>query len=98
MATINDIGIPGVGSGILHPKHKNRWRVTFANIGGGADSQPLSLQAVTVTRPVLTFDEVQLDRYTARAWVAGKYTFEPITISFEDDVTGQATKVLQDQQ
>lgn len=97
MATINDIGIPGVGSGILHPKAKNRWRVTFANMAGGTDSQPLSLQAVTVTRPVLTFDEVQLDRYTARAWVAGKYTFEPMTISFEDDVTGLASQVLQDQ-
>ena len=97
MATINDIGIPGVGSGILHPKQKNRWRVTFANLGGGADSQPLSMQAITVTRPVLSFEEVQLDRYVSRAWVAGKYTFEPMTITFEDDVTGSASQVLQQQ-
>lgn len=97
MATINDIGIPGVGSGILQPKLKNRWRVTFANMGGGADSQPLSLQAVTLTRPVLSFEEVQLDRYNARAYVAGKYTFEPMTITFEDDVTSTATQVLQEQ-
>ncbi len=97
MATINDIGIPGVGTGILHPKQKNRWRVTFANMGGGVDSQPLSVQAVTVTRPVLTFDEVQLDRYVSRAWVAGKYTFEPMTVSFEDDVTSLASQVIQDQ-
>ena len=55
MATINDIGIPGIGTGILHPKQKHRWRVTFANLGGGADSQPLSMQAVTVTRPSLSF-------------------------------------------
>lgn len=97
MATINDIGIPGVGSGILHPKQKNRWRVTFANLAGGTDSQPLSLQAVTVTRPVFSFEEIQLDRYTARAFIAGKYTFEPMTISFQDDVTGLASQVLQDQ-
>lgn len=97
MATINDIGIPGVGSGILQPKLKNRWRVTFANLGGGADSQPLSLQAVTLTRPVLSFEEVQLDRYNARAYVAGKYTFEPMTITFEDDVSSTATQVLQEQ-
>lgn len=97
MATINDIGIPGVGTGILQPKQKDKWRVTFANMGGGADSQPLSLQAVTVTRPSITFDEVQLDRYVSRAFVAGKYTYEPMTISFEDDVTGQASQVLQDQ-
>ena len=97
MATINDIGIPGVGTGILQPKLKNRWRVTFANLGGGEDSQPLSLQAVTLTRPVLSFEEVQLDRYNARAYVAGKYTFEPMTITFEDDVTGTATQTLQEQ-
>lgn len=97
MATINDIGIPGVGTGILQPKQKDKWRVTFANMGGGADSQPLSLQAVTVTRPSISFDEVQLDRYVSRAFVAGKYTYEPMTISFEDDVTGQASQVLQDQ-
>ena len=97
MATINDIGIPGVGSGILQPRQKNRWRVTFANMGGGEDSQPLSMQAITVTRPVLSFEEVQLDRYVSRAWIAGKYTFEPMTITFEDDVTGTASRVLQAQ-
>lgn len=97
VATINDIGIPGVGTGILHPKQKNRWRITFANLGGGADSQPLSLQAITVTRPVVSFEEVQLDRYNSRAWVAGKYNFEPITLSFEDDVSGSASRVIQDQ-
>lgn len=91
------MGIPGVGSGILQPKLKNRWRVTFANMGGGIDSQPMSLQAVTLTRPSLAFDEVQLDRYNSRAYVAGKYTFEPMTLTVEDDVTGQASQVIQDQ-
>lgn len=97
MATINDLGIPGVGTGILQPKLKNLWRVTFANLGGGADSQPLSLQAITADRPKLSFEEVQLDRYNSRAWVAGKHTFEPINITFEDDVTGTASQVLQEQ-
>jgi hypothetical protein len=97
MATINDIGIPGVGTGILHPKLQHKWRVTFANIGGGSDSQPLSMQAINVTRPTLTFEEVQLDRYNSRAFVAGKHTFEPMTIVFEDDITGTASQVIQDQ-
>jgi hypothetical protein len=97
MSTINDIGIPGVGNGILHPRQKNRWRITFANLGGGADSQPLSMQAVTVTRPVISFEEIQLDRYVSRAFIAGKYTFEPMTLSFEDDVSGTAATVIQAQ-
>lgn len=97
MATINDIGIPGIGTGILQPKLKNRWRVTFANLGAGADSQPLSMQAINVTRPVLSFEEVQLDRYNSRAWVAGKHMFEPMTITFEDDISGSASRVIQAQ-
>lgn len=97
MATINDFGIPGIGTGILQPKLKHLWRVTFANLGGGADAQPLSLQAVTVTRPTFNFEEVQLDRYNSRAWVAGKHMWEPMTITFEDDVTGSASQVLQEQ-
>ena len=97
MATINDIGIPGVGSGILQPKLKNKWRVTFANLGGGADSQPVSMQAITITRPTLSFEEVQLDRYNSRAWIAGKHTFEPVTLTLEDDITGTASQVVQEQ-
>lgn len=97
MATINDIGIPGVGTGVLQPKLKNHWRVTFANMGAGADSQPLSMQAINITRPVLSFEEVQLDRYNSRVWVAGKHMFEPMTITFEDDISGTASAVLQAQ-
>lgn len=97
MATINDIGIPGVGTGILQPKQKHRWRATFANLGGGTDSQPLSMQVVTMQRPSVSFDEVQLDRYVSRAWVGGKYTWDEMPLSVEDDVTGTAAKVIQEQ-
>lgn len=97
MSTLMDIGIPGIGTGILQPKLKNRWRVQFINMGGGVSSQPLSMQCITVTRPTLSFDEVQLDRYNSKAWVAGKHTFEPFTATFEDDVTGTASKVIQAQ-
>lgn len=97
MATINDFGIPGVGSGILHPKHKNRWRATFANLGGGTDSQPMSMQAITVNRPKLTFEKIPLHRYNSIAFVAGKHTWEPMALTIEDDVTGSASTVIQAQ-
>ena len=85
MATINDIGIPGVGTGILEPKRKNRWRVTFANMGGGGvDSQPVSAQVITVTRPRLSFEEVALHRYNSVAWVAGKHTWEALTMTIQE--------------
>lgn len=97
LSTINDLGIPGVGTGILQPKLKNLWRVTFANLGGGADAQPLSVQATNIERPTLEFEEVQLDRYNSRAWVAGKHTFNPVTLTVEDDITGSASQVIQEQ-
>lgn len=97
MSTINDIGIPGVGSGILHPKHKNRWRVTFANLGGGADSQPVSMQAITVSRPRLNFEQIELHRYNSVAWVAAKHTWDEMTLTVQDDVTGSASAVIQSQ-
>lgn len=97
MSTISDMGIPGVGSGILHPKHKNRWRVTFANMGGGTDSQPVSMQAVTVSRPKLTFEKVPLHRYNSVAYVAGKHSWDPMTLTLQDDVTGTAGAVIQAQ-
>lgn len=99
MATVNQMGIPGVGTGILQPKLKNRWRVTFSGMGGeGASSQPLSMQVVTVERPKLSFQEVELHRYNSRAYVASKHEWQPINMSLEDDVTGSASAVIQAQQ
>ncbi|MFY0658062.1 MAG: hypothetical protein JXR12_15095 [Neptunomonas phycophila] len=98
MATINQFGIPGVGSGILQPKLKNRWRVTFIGMGGeGSSSQPVSHQAITVNRPTLRFDEVELNRYNSRAYVAGRHEWEPMNVTIEDDVTGSASKIVNEQ-
>lgn len=97
MSTINDIGIPGIGTGILHPKHKNRWRVTFANMGGGFDSQPVSMQATKISRPHLKFEKVQLHRYNSIAYIAAKHSWEPMSLTVQDDVTGTASRVLQAQ-
>ena len=97
MATINDMGIPGVGTGFLQPKLQNKWRVTFANMAGGVDSTPVSMQAITVSRPHLTHDEVELNRYNSRAWVASRHTWDPMTISLEDDIAGTASNVIQQQ-
>lgn len=97
MSTINDIGIPGVGSGILHPKQKNRWRVTFANMGGGTDSQPVSMQAISIERPKLTFAKVDLHRYNSVSYIASKHSWDPVTLVIQDDVTGTASTVIQAQ-
>lgn len=97
MSTIADLGIPGIGTGILQPKQKNKWRVTFQNLGAGADSQPVSMQAVSAARPTVKFEKVPLHRYNSISYIAGKHSWDPIDIVIEDDVTGAASAVLQQQ-
>jgi hypothetical protein len=104
MATMSQAGIYGVGTGILHPKHKNRFRVLFIGMGAAANGSSsvgvpndLSMQVITATRPQLEFEEVQLDRYNSRAYVAGKHTFSPMSITVEDDVTNRASGAIQAQ-
>lgn len=97
MATINDIGIPEVGYGILQPKQKNKWRVTFQNMAGLPSSQPISIQATKAARPTVTFKDVELHRYNSVSYIAGKHEWAPIDIVLEDDVTGSATSIIQAQ-
>lgn len=98
MATITDMGIASNYRGILQPKLKNRWRVTFVQIGGGlADPRDLTMQAVTVSRPQLDFDEVEIHRYNTIAFIASKHKWTECSISFEDDVTSGASKVIRNQ-
>jgi hypothetical protein len=102
MATLSQVGIAGVGNGVLAPKAKNRWRAIFIGLGGalGATAgvpNDLSLQVITATRPSLSFEEIQQDRYNSRVYVQGKQTFEPCTMTVEDDATNRAAHAIQTQ-
>ena len=50
-----------------------------------------------VARPNLSFDQVTLDVYNSRVYVAGKHTWEPITITLRDDVNNSVTKLVGEQ-
>ena len=99
MATLSQVGIPGSGNGILQPKLKNRWQVRFIGIAKAANGngKDLTAQAVTISRPNLSFEEVRLDRYNATAYVAGKHSWQPVNLTVEDDITGLAATLVQQQ-
>lgn len=103
MALIIDMGVTSDAGGIIHPKLKNKWRVNFHGIGGGRGdtgstrSDVLTLQAITGDRPKLEFEEIQLDRYNSRAWIAGKHMWQPANFTFEDDIGGRVTAIFQEQ-
>lgn len=97
MATINDFGVPQGGNGLLQPKLSFKWRVTFNGLGGGINSQPVTLNARTVSRPNIQFEEVAQHRYNGVAYVPGKYSFEDLRLMIEDDLNNLATNVIQQQ-
>lgn len=97
MATILNLGTPGTTPGILHPKQANRFIVQFQNIGGAVDSQVLTRQVVSVAKPVLTFSAVELHRYNAKAYVAGKHEWGAMALVLEDDIGSGAADVIRAQ-
>ena len=44
-------------------------------------------QVVSVTRPTLTHEEVTLDVYNSRIYLAGKHTWEPVSLVVRDDIS-----------
>ena len=72
-----------VGAVKVEPKHKNRWKVTFA---GGALDANTTANATDITRPSVVFDEIEVHRGESKAYFAGKPTFDPVTIDFDDSL------------
>lgn len=97
MALVSDMGVIGTGGEILQPKLKNRFRVSFIGFGLDPSSTPMTVQVISVDRPKLSFEEVVLDRYNSRAYIAGKHQFETMNMTIEDDIGGMATRLIQQQ-
>lgn len=100
MATLSNAGIAGYQGTILHPKHQNKWRITFQGIGrieGSVDARDLTVQTTNVQRPNLEFGEIAIHRYNSTAYVAGKHEWQPMSLTFEDDINGVASDVLKAQ-
>lgn len=65
--------------------------VSFGAVAGGLE---MTQQIMTVQKPKLDTDEVQLDSYNSRAWIAGKHTWTAITITLRDDITNSISKLV----
>lgn len=101
MATLSQMGVPAAGFGVLHPKQRYRWQVTFTNLArlvpAANNGRDLTRQATTIDRPNLEFDEVPIHRYNSVSYIAGKYTWQPLNLVVEDDITGLASVAVQGQ-
>jgi hypothetical protein len=83
--------------GLLMPKLQYRFRVTLENFGVSSPSTEITKQVIDVTRPNLTFENMELHVYNSKVNYAGKHTWEPITLNVRDDVTGGVQKLVGEQ-
>lgn len=75
------------------PKVKNRFRVIVTNFGVAA-SIALTQQVVSVSRPNVNFDPVEVHSYNSVAYYAGKAKWETITLTVRDDVTNSVSQLI----
>ena len=83
--------------GLLMPKLSSRFRVVVENFGVSTPRSELTKQVMDCTRPNLTFDNITLDVYNSKVYMAGKHTWEPITINLRDDVNNAVSKLVGEQ-
>ena len=86
-----------VSQGLLMPKLQYRFRVVLENFGVSTPRSELTKQVVDVTRPDLAFDQITLDVYNSRVYMAGKHTWNPITLNLRDDVNNAVSKLVGEQ-
>ena len=99
MAVITNFGVPtdsAVGTTLM-PKLQYRFRVSFTNLGGGSLKDQTTQNVISASRPNLTHEEVVVDSYNSKMYLAGKHTWEPVTIVLRDDMDSNVIKVLGEQ-
>jgi hypothetical protein len=83
--------------GLLMPKLKYRFRVSFENLGVSKPTTELTKQVVSVNRPNLTFEEIALPVYNSTLKLAGKHTWADITCTVRDDASGSVARLIGEQ-
>lgn len=83
--------------GLLMPKLKFRFRVTFLNFGVTQPSTELTKQVIDFKRPSVSFEQIEIPIYNSRVFLAGKPTWAEVTCNLRDDASGEVTKRVGEQ-
>ena len=83
--------------GLLMPKLKYRFRVTFENFGVSGSTTELTKQVVSAVRPTVTFAPQKIEVYNSTINYAGKPTWTAMLIKLRDDINGNVTKLVGEQ-
>lgn len=83
--------------GLLMPKLKYRFRVTFLNLGVTQPTTELTKQVVSFTRPNVTFENIDLPIYNSTIRLAGKHAWQDISCEVRDDAGGNVARLVGEQ-
>lgn len=83
--------------GLLMPKLQYRFRVTLENFGVSTPTTELTKQVVDVTRPQLSFESIEIPVYNSKVYLAGKHTWNPLTLNLREDVNNNVQKLVGEQ-
>lgn len=83
--------------GLLMPKLKWRFRVTFEGFGVSNPRTELTKQVMNFTRPKLSFEPVEIPVYNSRVYYAGKPTWETVTCNLRDDAGNNVAALVGEQ-
>ena len=83
--------------GLLMPKLKYRFRVTFLGLGIGKETTELTKQVMDFTRPTVTFADIDVPIYNSTIKLAGKYSWADLTCNLRDDAAGNVSKLVGEQ-
>jgi len=90
--SINPAG-PGTNTGMLMPKLKYRFRVTLLGFGTQASTE-LTKQVIDVSRPKISFEEIEVPVYNSKIYLSGKPTHEMLTLNVRDDAAGNVIRLV----
>jgi len=83
--------------GMLMPKLKYRFRISFENFGKSGSTTELTKQVSEAVRPKVAFANQVIEVYNSKINYAGKYTWDPISVKLRDDNTNAVTTLVGEQ-
>ena len=83
--------------GLLMPKLKYHFRVTFLGLGVTQPTTELTKQVMDFTRPNVTFENIDLPIYNSTIRLAGKHAWQDITCQVRDDAGGNVSRLVGEQ-
>lgn len=97
-STKNKFGVPlstATGTGILMPKLKHRFRVSMlAPFAGSQNTNTFTQNVVSVGRPTVQHDEIQVHSYNSRVYIQGKHEWQTIDLTVRDDITNSVSRLV----